>query len=152
MSDDSKPNALAEAFAALNSKPVGKPRSSPELVVNRDAEPYLAFDAKDRMISLDIRCGASGFACVLAYSPTMYLTYNYKTFTEIFIVAGTTCVTVIGERLHPVINSLRQQTCSHLQAFDASTFAPPPDPDAPYIERIDVQTAPRRNFPESHDE
>ena len=133
-------NILAEAFAASQTKP-----KTTELVVNHDGEHYLAFQAKDRSLNLDIRCGASGFACVVGYSPMMILTYNRKTYTECCIVTGATCITIKGERLRLVVDSLKQQTCSYIQAFDPTEFAPQYDPAAPFIESILVEMHERQN-------
>lgn len=116
------------------------PAPSPELVVNRPAqkEAYVAFEAKDKVVRLDIRCAESGMAHAVAYSYLLNLAYDRKTYREFFITVSGMTVLVKGRGLKPIIDALKLHKCEFIQEFDAAEFASPVDATAPFIEAIFV--------------
>lgn len=118
------------------------------LVVNRPGErvPYEAFSTKDKVRRLDIRSGQGGLAHAVSYAYLLNVSYNRKTYAEIFLTVSGLTVMIKGRGLRPVVDALKQHSCEFLQQFDPEEFTEPSDPSLPYIESItvDVIGAPKR--------
>lgn len=120
--------------------PAAQPAPAPALVVNRhpDRESYEAFAAKDKVNRLDIRCGR-GLAHAVSYNYLHNISYNRKTYSEIFLTVSGLTVMIKGRGLRPVVDALKQHTCDFIQEYDAEEFTNPVDVNAPFIESITVE-------------
>jgi hypothetical protein len=113
----------------------------PELVVNNaPPEKYAAFNTKDKVVRLDIRCGGeSTLAHAIAYSYMLNLAYDRRTYSEFFITVSGITIRVKGRGLKPVVEAIKMHKCEFIQAFDAGEFDEPEGEGAPFIESITVE-------------
>jgi hypothetical protein len=113
--------------------------ATPSLVVNRDAAtPYVAFDPKDKIIRLHIRCTRPAIAYTVPYAYMIHFDYAYETWDEFSLSVGAQTVTAQGRNLQPVIDAIAMHRCEWIQEYDPARFSAPQDPAAPVIERITV--------------
>ena len=119
----------------------------PDLVVNHagGVRPYESFDVKDKVVRLDIRC-RDGLAHSVPYSYILNITYNRKTYGEIFLTVSGMAIVIKGRGLKPVVDAMKLHTCEFLQEFDPDEYAAPTDSTAPFIESIAVEVM-RGNAP-----
>lgn len=116
------------------------PTSSPALVVNRPGErvPYEAFGTKDKVIRLDVRC-ADGVAHAVPYHYLVNVSYNRKSYAEVFLTVSGLTIMIKGKGLRPIVDALKQHSCEFIQEFDGEAFLTPGDINAPLVESIHVE-------------
>jgi hypothetical protein len=133
MTDDPKNKSLMERF--LQPQPTTRV-ATPSLVVNRD---YVAFDAKDKLIRLHIRCTNPAIAYTIPYAYLVHFDYAYDTWDEFSLTVGAQTITAQGRNLQPVVDAIAMHRCEWIQEYDPARFSAPQDPAAPVIERITVE-------------
>ena len=111
--------------------------AAPELVVNQGRDTYEAFGTKDKLHRVDLRAN-NGLAHALPYSHLLLLTYNRRTYTEIFLTISGMAATIRGRNLRPIVDALKLHTCDFIQAFDPLDFDKPTDISAPFVELVEV--------------
>jgi hypothetical protein len=100
-------------------------------------KPYLAFEAKDKVLSLDIRS-------VLApsHSPTyaylLNIVFDHEYFTGFRLYFSFMVVSVRGKNLRDVVNAIKMRKCEYIQDFHPGEYQPP-KPGEPLIESIVVE-------------
>jgi hypothetical protein len=127
------------AFDGFRQKYATKP--APDLVVNRKSvtKAYEAFGAKDKVTRLDIRCRQGGIAHAVAYNYLLNISYNRKTYNEIFLTISGLTVMIKGRGLKPIVDALKLHICEFIEEFDSDEYAAPSDADAPFIDSISVE-------------
>lgn len=110
-----------------------------KLVVNhRGNQPYTAVVSKDRVQSFVVRSFSSGIR---------YRFFYHTLTTTAIHEPGNDCLTIItqgavieiyGRHLEAIDDALGLRTCSTITEYSAELFLPPPDNNAPFIERIEV--------------
>jgi hypothetical protein len=124
-------------------KPAPAAKPQPSLVVNRpgDREPYESFGTKDKVQRLDVRCGRRGnwIAHALPYNYLLNVSYNRRTFAEMFLTVSGLTIVIKGRWLRPVVDAIKLHTCDFIQEYDPEEFAEPSDPEAAFIESIAVE-------------
>jgi hypothetical protein len=117
------------------------PKATPEMVVNRkvSAVAYEAFGAKDKVTRLDIRCREGNIAHAVAYNYLLNISYNRKSYGEIFLTVSGLTVMIKGRGLKPVVEAMKMHICEFIEEFDPEEYAAPSDMSAPYIESIMVE-------------
>lgn len=131
----SKFDSFREKFASKAPPAEG---AAPALVVNRGREPYEPFGTKDKLHRLDLRA-SDGLSHALPYSHLLLLSYNRRTYAEIFLTISGMAATIKGRNLRPIVDALKLHTCEFIQAFDPAEFLQPEDDAAPYVERVTVE-------------
>jgi hypothetical protein len=112
--------------------------AAPSLVVNHDHEAYEAFAAKDKLHRVDLRA-SDGLSHALPYSHLLLLTYNRRTYGEIFLTISGMAATIRGRNLRPIVDALKLHTCEFIQAYDPLEFDQPGDMAAPFVESVEVE-------------
>jgi hypothetical protein len=115
-------------------KPPIQPRSP--FTAGEDNGPYLAFHAKDRVASLEIR--RSNIIDVAPYSSQALTRYDRKG-TNFAIAFSLIIVLVRGKNLYQVFAALKEGTAEFIEEFDSARWPDHQhDPKAPFIESINV--------------
>jgi hypothetical protein len=101
---------------------------------------YEAFEAKDRVLCLEIRC-RSGIHYTIPYAYMRATIFHHRTGAELFFSGAGLAVTIRGRSLHPVAQAIRLHTCDFVQEFDPEEFVipQPEDRGAPFVEAIAVE-------------
>lgn len=100
-------------------------------------KPYLAFEAKDKVLSLDIRQ-------VLApsHSPTyaylLNIEFDHEYFTGFRLYFSFMVVSVRGKNLRDLLTAIKLRNCEYIQDFHPGEHQPP-KPGEPVIESIAVE-------------
>lgn len=110
--------------------------AAPSLVVNHEI--YQAFGTKDKLHRVDLRA-SDGLSHALPYSHLLLLTYNRRTYGEIFLTISGMAATIKGRNLRPVVDALKLHTCEYIQAYDPLEFDQPQDLAAPFVESVEVE-------------
>ncbi len=116
-------------------------KTTPDLVVNRPIEKrlYEAFTAKDKVVRLDIRCSQDGIAHAVPYNYLINISYNYKSYTEIFLTVSGLTVMIKGRNLKPLVDALKMHICEFIEEYDSAAYLQPSDINAPFVEWIQVE-------------
>jgi hypothetical protein len=99
--------------------------------------PYVAFDAKDKALRLDIRGRKAGHRIPYGYMPI--LTYTPWTFAQLIITVSNLVVVVRGQRLEPIADAIGLLSCDFIQEYDPEHFLEPGDASAPFITSIETK-------------
>jgi hypothetical protein len=110
--------------------------AAPSLVVNHEV--YQAFGTKDKLYRVDLRA-SDGLSHALPYSHLLLLTYNRRTYGEIFLTISGMAATIKGRNLRPIVDALKLHTCEYIQAYDPLEFDQPGDISAPFVESVEVE-------------
>ena len=111
--------------------PVGQPTTTSR------GDDYIAFDAKDRVERLQIRC-ANAPTRAPGYGLLLDVAYD-GTFGTNFVLSFTFMqVLVRGRNLQTVIAALEMSTAAFIQEFDPKRWERPKDRTLPIIESIEV--------------
>lgn len=102
---------------------------------------YVAFDAQDKLISLDIR-RTSGASHAPGYGYLLDIIYGARFYTRFVLVFNFMTVTCKGKHLREVVQALKLRKCSYLQEFHPKLFDVPED-GKPIITSIEVVTGER---------
>jgi|ERR1700722_3718117 len=97
---------------------------------------YQAFDAKDKVIRLDIH-RAAGPSHALPYAYLLDVIYGRRFYTKFLLVYRFLLIEVKGKNLREVILALKQHRAEYLQEYHPREFEAP-EADMPFIESIDI--------------
>lgn len=122
----------------LTPKAPPAPGGAPSLAMSRGREPYESFGTKDKLHRLDLRAN-DGLSHALPYSHLLLLSYNRRTYAEIFLTISGMAATIKGRNMRPIVDALKLHTCEFIQAFDPAEFLQPNDDGTPYVERVTVE-------------
>lgn len=107
---------------------------APETAGGKEA--YAAFASKDRVKAIDIFC-KDGSGHSPTYNYLLYVSWDRKRYTQIFLVFSFLMVKITGRNLHDVVQALRLRKCEYLCEFDSALHQEPAG-DAPYIASIEL--------------
>jgi hypothetical protein len=102
-------------------------------------EPYIAFATKDKLGRFDIRT-KDGLSHSPAYNYLLDVSYDRRAYTSVLLVLSFMLVRIRGKNLKPLIDAIKLHTCEFIAEFDGQEYDAPTDRDAPYVERIVIQT------------
>jgi hypothetical protein len=134
MQDDDPDDPLAE-FRRPGDKRGEKPRAPqpPPLGL----KPYLAFEAKDKLQSLDIR-QVLGPTHAPTYAYLLNIVFDHEYYTGFMLFFSFMVVKARGKNLKEVINAIKMRKCEYIQDFHPGEYQPP-KPGDPVIESIVVE-------------
>lgn len=98
---------------------------------------YQAFDAKDKLVSLDIR-RVLGTTHAPTYAYLLNIAFDHEYFTSFVLYYAFMQVKVRGKNLKEVITAIKLRKCEFIQDFHPGEYEPP-EPDEPIIESIKVE-------------
>ena len=127
---------MADPLAQFRRKPiagVGTSRATP----TGQSDEYVAFDAKDRLDRLRIR-RAMAPTRAPGYAYLLDVVYDGPYGTNFVLVFTFMVVLVRGRNLQPVVAALEGGMAEFIQEFDPDRWKAPADPNAPFIESIEV--------------
>jgi hypothetical protein len=133
MQDDDPDDPLAE-FRRPGDKRGEKPRAQPPPL---GLKPYVAFDAKDKLQSLDIR-QVLGPTHSPTYAYLLNVVFDHEYFTGFMLFFSFMVVKARGKNLREVINAIKMRKCEYIQDFHPGEYQPP-KPGDPVIESIVVE-------------
>ena len=114
-----------------------------------DRADYKAFDSKDRVERLRIHRRADQSRSP-SYALLMDITYDDYWGTEFVLVWDFMLVLVTGNNLQEVVKSIQLGTAVFIQEFDQDRWDKPSDPNAPFIDSIEV--IPAQHLPDGKTE
>jgi hypothetical protein len=100
-------------------------------------EAYVAFTTKTKPARVDIRTKL-GSAHALNYSYIIDVMYEQDG-TDLVLVLSFMILRIHGRGLLPLADVLRQQLCDRLIEFDPNRHEIPADPQATFIDSIDIK-------------
>jgi hypothetical protein len=106
-------------------------------VTESGREPYVAFTTKTRPARVDIRTKL-GSAHALNYSYIIDVMYELDG-TELVLVLSFMILRIHGRGLVPLADALKQHLCDRLIEFNSNCHQVPADPQAPFIDSIDIK-------------
>ena len=133
MQDDDPDDPLA-AFRRPGDKRGAKPRA-PEPPPS-GLKPYLAFEPKDKLQSLDIR-QVLGPTHAPTYAYLLNIVFDHEYFTGFMLFFSFMVVKVRGKNLKDVINAIKMRKCEYIQDFHPGEYQPP-KPGEPLIDSSPV--------------
>jgi hypothetical protein len=98
---------------------------------------YEAFNAKDKLVCLDIR-RVLGATHAPTYAYLLNVAYDHEYFTNFVLYFSFMQVKVRGKNLREVITAIKLRKCEFIQDFHPREYEPP-KPDEPIIESISVE-------------
>jgi len=120
-----------DPLAAHRKKPLATTES-------KEQQGYVAFDAKDKVTRLQIRCAMQPTHAP-GYSYLMNVIYDGPYGTNFVLVFHFMSVLVRGKNLQPVIAALESGSAEFIQEFDDQIWEAPKDEKAPVITSIQIE-------------
>jgi len=128
---------MADPLAQYRKKPANEANGAENTVPPKDADAYVAFDAKDKVARLKIRRKADPTRSP-GYAYLLDVVYDGTFGTNFVLVYTFMMVLVRGKNLQPVIMALEMSTAEFIQEFDPDKWEKPKDEKVPFIESIEV--------------
>jgi hypothetical protein len=125
---------MIDPLAQYRKKAAG---AAAEATPPKDANEYVAFEAKDRVERLRIR-RANDPTRAPGYAYLLDVVYDGPHGTNFVLVYTFIMVLVRGRNLQPVIMALEMGTAEFIQEFDPDRWGKLKDASAPFIESIEV--------------
>jgi len=118
-------------------KPASKLKDKTVAAAAGGLKPYVAFDAKDKLVCLEIRRVLGATHCP-TYAYLLNLTYDYEFYTGFVLYYSFMQVQVRGKNLRDVISAIKLRKCEFIQDFHAGEHVLPAEGE-PVINSITVQ-------------
>ena len=130
MEDDDPLKEFRRPGARRAEKPAEPPRKD-------GRKSYQAFDAKDKLVCLEIR-RVLGTTHAPTYAYLLNIAFDHEFFTNFVLSYSFMQVKVRGKNLKDVIAALKMRKCEFIQDFHPGRYERP-KPDEPIIESITVE-------------
>ncbi|MGE4045292.1 MAG: hypothetical protein AB7F35_10595 [Acetobacteraceae bacterium] len=114
--------------------------------------PYKAFDPVDRRQLRVWICPRLRAWEALPYNRLDRIVTDGTYGTRLGLIWGFAVVVIHGRNLQELARALAQERCDQLQEFDPARFEQPTDPNAAYIERIDIHVESREDMLQAAEE
>jgi hypothetical protein len=126
-----------DPLAQFRRKPLG---ASVQPTPPKAGGEYLAFDTKDNVYRLKVRC-ANASTHSLCYPYLLNVIYDGLHGTNFVLIYTFIAVLVKGRNLQGVITALEMSTADFLQEYDPKRWEKPKDEKAPFIESMEIVAA-----------
>lgn len=117
--------------------PLAAHRKKPLTTETKEPQGYVAFDAKDKVTRLQIRCAMQPTHAP-GYGYLMNVMYDGPYGTNFVLVFHFMSVLVRGKNLQPVISALETGAAEFIQEFDETLWEQPKDEKTPVITSIQI--------------
>jgi len=102
---------------------------------------YEAFDNKVRAMNVEVRCHDTGLSYSIPYAHMSSVVFEFLTGKRLEFSGGGLRVNIKGRNLRDVLLALNLHCCSFIQDFHPAhhVLPQPIDPEAPFVESIEVE-------------